>query len=113
MIIRGFDAISAAKGLRLPLGKYSEKSYRGFRLDLSVDEAYRLASQDQNLIFLDLDIENLSFEQLLRLSAALGAAAGKSCSQLKDQYESEGDDDRAAIFEALAKRWAVLKARAH
>ena len=113
MIIRGFDAISAAEKLRLPLGKYSEKSYRGFRLDLSVEEAYRLASRDQNLIFLDLDIQNLSIEQLLKLSVALGAEDGKSCIQLRDQFESEGDDDRAEIFDALAKRWAVLKAGAH
>lgn len=113
MIIRGFDAISAAKELRLPLGKYSEKSYRGFRLDLSVEEAYRLASRDQNLIFLDLDIQNLSIEQLLKLSEALGAEGGKTCIQLRDQFEFEGDDDRAAIFDALAKRWAALKAGAH
>ena len=75
--IRGFDAISAAQELTLPLGKYSEESYRGFRLDLSVEEAYRLAIEDQNLIFLELDIPNLSLEQLLKLSAALGAEPRK------------------------------------
>jgi len=113
MIIRGYDAISAAKELRLPLGKYSEQSYRGFRLDLSVEEAYRLAGRDQNLIFLEIDIRNLSLEQLLKLSAALGAERGETCAQLKDRFDFEGDDDRAAIFEAVARRWAELKSKSH
>jgi hypothetical protein len=113
MIIRGYDAISAAEGLRLPLGKYSEQHHRGFRLDLSVGEAYELASRDQNLIFLDLDIRTLSYEQLLKLSAALGAEIGKSCIQVRDEFESDGDDDRAAIFNALAQRWTELKSKSH
>ena len=52
MTIRGYDAIMAAKELNMPLGKYSAEPHRGFRLDLSVEEAGRLASIDQNLIFL-------------------------------------------------------------
>jgi len=113
MIIRGYDAISAARELELPLGKYSEQSYRGFRLDLSVEEAYRLASQDQNLIFLDLEVRNLSVEQLLKLSAALGARTGETCAQVRDKFELEGDDDRAAIFDAIDRRWAELKSKSH
>src|SRR5271157_5695282 len=113
MIIRGYDAISAAKELELAIGKYSERSYRGFRLDLSIEEAYRLAGQDQNLIFIDLDIPNLSLEQLLKLSAALGAEPGRSCTQVRDKFEFEGDDDRAAIFDAVAKRWSELKSKSH
>ncbi len=113
MTIRGYDAISAAKELKLPLGKYSEEFHRGFRLDLTVEEAYRLAGQDQNLIFIELDIPNLSFEQLLKLSAALGAEPGKSCIQVKDKFELEGDDDRADIFDAIAKRWSELKSKSH
>jgi hypothetical protein len=113
MIIRGYDAISAAKELKLPLGKYSEQSYRGFRLDLSIEEAFRLAEQDQNLIFIELDIPNLSLEQLLKLSAALGAEPGKSCTQVRDKFEFDGDDDRAAIFDAVAKRWSELKSKSH
>lgn len=111
--IRGYDAISAAKELKLPLGKYSEEHYRGFRLDLTVEEAYRLAGEDQNLIFIELDIPNLSIEQLLKLSAALGAEPGKSCTQVKDKFEFEGDDDRAEIFDAIAKRWSELKSKSH
>lgn len=113
MTIRGYDAISAAKELALPLGKYSEGSYRGFRLDLSIEEAYQLAGRDQNLIFLELDIPNLSLEQLLKLSAALGAEPGNTCTQLRDKFESEGDDDRASIFDAIAKRWSELKSKSH
>ena len=113
MIIRGYDAINAAKELKMPLGKYSEESYRGFRLDLSIEEAFRLAEQDQNLIFIELDIPNLSLEQLLKLSAALGAEPGKSCTQVRDKFESEGDDDRAAIFDAVAQRWRELKSKSH
>ncbi len=113
MIIRGYDAISAAKELKMPLGKYSEQSYRGFRLDLSIEEAYRLAGQDQNLIFIELDIPNLSLEQLLKLSAALGAEPGNSCIQVRDKFEIEGDDDRAAIFDAVAQRWRELKSKSH
>ena len=113
MTIRGYDAISAAEELKLPLGKYSEESYRGFRLDLSVEEAYQLASKDQNLIFLELDIPNLSLEQLLKLSAALGAEPGKSCTQVREKFKFEGDDDRAEIFDAIAKRWSELKSASH
>ncbi len=113
MTIRGYDAISAAKELSMPLGKYSEGSYRGFRLDLSIEEAARLASRDQNLIFLEIDIRNLSQEQLLKLSAALGARPGESCVQVRDKFEFEGDDDRAEIFEAIARRWSELKAKSH
>lgn len=113
MIIRGYDAISAARELRLPLGKYSEESYRGFRLDLSVEEAYRLACRDQNLIFLEVDIRDLSLEQILKLSAALGAEPGKSCTEIRDKFEFEGDDDRATIFDAIARRWAELKSKSH
>ena len=111
--IRGYDAISAAKELKLPLGKYSEESYRGFRLDLSVEEAYRLASEDQNLIFLELDIPNLSFEQLLKLAEAMGAEPGRSCTQVREKFQFEGDDDRAEIFDAIDKRWAELKSKSH
>ncbi len=113
MTIRGYDAISAAKELRMPLGKYSEGSYRGFRLDLSIEEAARLASADQNLIFLELDIRSLSQEQLFKLAAALGARPGESCVQVRDKFEFDGDDDRAAIFEAIAKRWSELKSKSH
>jgi hypothetical protein len=113
MVIRGYDAISAAKELALPLGKYSEESYRGFRLDLSVEEAYQLAAHDQNLIFLELDIPNLSLEQILKLSAALGAEPGNTCVQLRDKFATEGDDDRASIFDAVAKRWSELKSKSH
>ena len=113
MIIRGYDAISAAKELKLPLGKYSEESHPKFRLDLSVEEAYNLASRDQNLIFLELDIPNLSLEQLLKLSAALGAEHGKTCTQVRDKFDFDGDDDRAAIFDAIALRWAEVKSKSH
>ena len=113
MIIRGYDAISVAKELKMSLGKYSEQSYRGFRLDLSIAEAHNLAGQDQNLIFIELDIPNLSLEQLLKLSAALGAEPGKSCTQVRDKFEFEGDDDRAAIFDAVAQRWSELKSKSH
>jgi hypothetical protein len=113
MIIRGYDAISAAKELKLPLGKYSEEAHLGFRLDLSPEEAYNLAGQDQNLIFLNLDIPKLSLEQLLKLSAALGAKPGSTCTQVRDKFEFEGDDDRAAIFDAIARRWAELKSLSH
>jgi len=113
MIIRGYDAISAAQELEIPLGKYSEESYRGFRLDLTVEEADRLASVDQNLIFLELDIEKLSLEQLLKLSAALGAKPGETCIRVRDKFEFDGDDDKAAVFEAIAKRWSELKSKSH
>ncbi len=113
MIIRGYDAISAAKELNIPLGKYSEESYRGFRLDLSIEQAAQLASADQNLIFLELDIQSLSVEQLLKLAAALGAKPGESCAHVRDKFEFEGDDDRAAIFEAIAERWSELKSKSH
>ena len=113
MIIRGYDAISAAKELKMPLGKYSEESYRGFRLDLSIDEAAKLASADQNLIFLNLDIQDLSLEQLLKLAAALGARPGESCVQVRDKFEFEGDDDRASVFDAISKRWYELKSKSH
>ncbi len=113
MIIRGYDAISAAKELNLSLGKYSGESNRGFRLDLSIEEADELASQDQNLIFLDLDIQRLSIEQLMLLSAALGGKPWKSFAQLRDEFEDEGDDDRAEIFDAIEKRWVQLKSKAH
>jgi hypothetical protein len=113
MTIRGYDAISAAKELEMPLGKYSEKSYRGFRLDLSIEEAAQLASTDENLIFLELDIQKLSLEQLLKLSAALGAKPGQSCAQVRSKYESDGDDDRAALFDAIDKRWSELKSNSH
>jgi hypothetical protein len=113
MIIRGFDAISAAKELKLPLAKYSERSHPGFRDDLSIEEAYRFASQDQNLIFLEIDVRELSLEQILKLSAALGAGAGKTCIQVRDKFEREGDDDRASLFDAIAQRWAELKSKSH
>jgi hypothetical protein len=113
MIIRGYDAINAAKELKMPLGKYSEESYRGFRLDLSIEEAYQLAGKDQNLIFLELDIPNFSLEQLLKLSAALGAGPGNTCTQLRDKFDFDGDDDRASIFEAIARRWSELKSKSH
>jgi hypothetical protein len=113
MTIRGYDAITAARELKMPLGKYGEKSYRGFRLDLSIKEAAQLASSDQNLIFLELDVEKLSLEQILKLSAALGAKPGESCSQVRNKCESDGDDDRAALFDAIAKRWSELKSKSH
>lgn len=113
MIIRGYDAISAAKELKMPLGKYSEQSYRGFRLDLSIEEAARLALADQNLIFLDLDVQDLSVDQLLKLAAALGAKPGQSCAQVRDNFQIDGDDDRAALFDAIDKRWNELKSKSH
>jgi len=113
MIIRGYDAISAAQELKMPLGKYSEQSYKGFRLDLTIDEAAKLADADQNLIFLELDIQKLSLEQLLKLSAALGARPGESCVRVRDKFDSEGDDDNAAVFDAIAKRWSDLKSKSH
>ncbi len=113
MIIRGYDAISVAHELYLPLGKYSEQSHPGFRLDLSVDEAHQLASQDQNLIFLEIDLQKLSLDQLLRLSSVLGAELGKTCTQVRDYFAVQGDDDRAAIFDALSKRWAELRSKSH
>ena len=113
MIIREYDAITAAKELKMPLEKYSEESYRGFRLDLSIQEAIQLAGEDQNLIFFELDIQDLSPDRLLALAAALGAKPGESCAQLKDRFEFDGDDDRAAMFDAIAKRWAELKSKSH
>lgn len=113
MIIRGYDAISAAKGLDLPLGKYSEESNRGFRLDLSVEEADELAVVDQNLIFLDLNIHGLTVEELLTLSLALGGEPGKSFREISERFALEGDDDRAEIFLALDGRWADLKSKSH
>ncbi len=113
MIIRGFDAISAAKHLHMPLGKYSEQSHTGFRLDLSIKEADDLAIVDQNLIFLDLDISRLTVEELVALSVALGGKPGESFNELRDRFEMEGDDDRAEIFEAMARRWSELKLKSH
>jgi hypothetical protein len=113
MTIRGFDAINAAKQLHLPLGKYSEESHRGFRLDLSVEEARILAAMDENLIFLDLDINRLDMEGLLALSIALGGRPGQSLLELRNNFDLEGDDDRADIFDAMAKRWSALKLRSH
>jgi hypothetical protein len=113
MIIRGYEAINAARELEMPLGKYSEESCRGFRLDLTADEAARLASADQNLIFLELDIQRLTLEQLLKLAAALGAKPGESCAMVRDKFEVEGDDDMAVLFEAVAKRWSELKSKSH
>ena len=113
MIIRGYDAISAAKELDLPLGKYSEQSNRGFRLDLSIEEADEIAVEDQNLIFLDLRVQNLTVEQLVTLALALGGERGRSYSEIRDRFAREGDDDRAEIFGAIAKRWADLKSKSH
>ncbi len=113
MTIRGFDAISAAKELHRMLGKYSGDASRGFRLDLSVEEADELAAVDENLIFLDLDISGLEMEELVALSVGLGGEPGRSFSELRDKFEQEGDDDRAAIFDAMARRWAALKSRSH
>jgi hypothetical protein len=97
----------------LPLGKYSEESNRGFRLDLSVEEADALAGMDQNLIFLDLDMRRLNVEQLIALSVSLGGEPGESFKRLSNKFTREGDDDRAEIFEAMAKRWAELKMKSH
>ncbi len=113
MTIRGFDAISAAKRLDLPLGKYSAEDSRGFRLDLSVEEADELATIDENLIFLELDISRLKMEELVALSVALGGETGQSFAELRDKFESEGDDDRASVFDAMSTRWSELKARSH
>jgi len=113
MTLRGYDAISAAKNLGMPLGKYSEKSSRGFRLDLSVDEARSLAAMDENLIFLDLDVGRLAMEELISLSIALGGGPNESFAKLRDRFDREGDDDRAAIFGAMAKRWSELKSSSH
>lgn len=113
MTIRGFDAISAARRLDLPLGKYSGEASRGLRLDLSAEEAAKLASMDENLIFLELDISKLKMEELVALSVALGGEPGQSFVKLRDKFGSEGDDDKAAIFDAMSKRWSELKARSH
>ncbi len=113
MIIRGYDAINAARNLKRPLGKYSEESHRGFRLDLSIEEADRLASEDQNLIFLDLDVQRLGIEELFMLSDALGGEHDKSFAQLRDMYIQQGDDDRAEIFDDMAQRWSQLKSKSH
>jgi hypothetical protein len=113
MTIRGFDAISAARELHLVLGKYSGDASRGFRLDLSVEEADKLAVVDENLIFLELDISRLAMEELVALSVALGGEPGESFSELRNRSEKQGDDDRAAIFDAMAARWAELKSRSH
>ena len=113
VIIRGYDAINAAKNLKRPLGKYSEESHRGFRMDLTVEEADKLASEDENLIFLDVDVQKLGMEELLTLSAALGGGQGKSFAQLRDMCIQQGDDDRAAIFDDMAVRWSQLKSKSH
>ncbi|MFZ2446162.1 MAG: hypothetical protein WAW37_07390 [Syntrophobacteraceae bacterium] len=113
MTIRGYDAISVAKELHLPLGKYSGESSRGFRLDLSVEEADELATIDENLIFLDLDISGLKMEELVALSVSLGGEPGQSFTGLRNKFDALGDDDRAEIFDAMAKRWSELKARSH
>lgn len=113
MTIRGYDAISAAKELHLPLGKYSAESARGFRLDLSVEEADELAAMDENLIFLDLDIGRLNVSELIALSIALGGEPGESFKAVGERFEMDGDDDRADIFRAMATRWSELKARSH
>ncbi|MCE5334946.1 MAG: hypothetical protein LLG06_10180 [Desulfobacteraceae bacterium] len=113
MILRGYDAINTAKGLHLLLGKYSGESSRGFRLDVTVEEAGELAAMDQNLIFLDLNIERLSVDELVALSLALGGKPGQSFRQLRDRFAREGDDDRAAAYEAMMKRWTELKLRAN
>lgn len=113
MTIRGFDAISAARQLHLPLGKYSAESHRGFRLDLSIEEADRLAVLDENLIYLDLDINRLDMEGLIALSIALGGKHGQSFQELRDKFDLEGDDDRADVFEAMARRWSALKLKSH
>jgi len=113
MTIRGFDAINVAKELNLFLGKYSGESSKGFRMDLSVEEADALASMDENLIFLELDISSLSMEELVSLSVALGGEPGQSFLELQQKFDSEGDDDRAEVFDAMAKRWSEIKARSH
>ncbi|MEN6441300.1 MAG: hypothetical protein ABFD97_22255 [Syntrophobacter sp.] len=113
MTIRGFDAINVAKELHLLLGKYSGESSRGFRLDLSVEEADDLALVDENLIFLELEIGGLGIEELVMLSVALGGEPGQSFSDLRDRFNSLGDDDRAEIFDAMARKWSALKIRSH
>lgn len=113
MTIRGFDAISVARELELLLWKYSGESSRGFRMDLTVDEADELATIDENLIFLELDINRLKMEELVALSIGLGGEPGQSFMDLKDRFEQEGDDDKAEIFELMARRWSALKLRSH
>ena len=90
MTIRGFDAISAAKELHLLLGKYSEQSHRGFRLDVSVEDADELAVMDENLIFIDLDIDSLDMEGLAALSVALAL--------LKSRASGVGQGDTMAAI---------------
>ncbi len=113
MTLRGFDAINAAKELHLLLGKYSAESSRGFRLDLSVEEADNLALVDENLIFLELDIGNLGIEELVMLSVALGGEPGQSFPELRDRFSRMGDDDKAEIFDTMARKWNDLKTRSH
>ena len=113
MTIRGFDAISVAKELRLLLGKYSGESSKGFRMDLSVEEADELATVDENLIFLELDVNDLNIEELITLSVALGGEPGQSFSELRDRFDADGDDDRADVFNAMSKRWSELKFKSH
>ncbi len=113
MVLHGYDAIKAAKQLNLPLGKYSEESNRGFRLDLSIEEADDLAFEDQNLIFLDLDISRLGTDELINLAVSLGGIPGQSFSELRGLFEREGDDDRAEIFKAMENRWSELRSMSH
>jgi hypothetical protein len=82
-------------------------------LDLSVEEADRLAGMDENLIFLDLDVSSLKMEELVALSVALGGKPGQSFTELRDRFDIEGDDDKADIFDAMARRWSALKSKSH
>lgn len=113
MTIRGYDAFRAAKELRMPLGKYSEKSHLGSRLDLSVEDTDELAVVDEDLVFLNLDINSLGMDELIALSIALGGEPGQSLPELRDQYEQGGDDDRADVFDTMARRWSALKLKSH
>ncbi len=113
MVLHGYDAIKAAKQLNLPLGKYSEDSNRGFRLDLSIEEANALAFEDQNLIFLDLGINRLGTDELTDLAVSLGGKPGQSFNELRAIFEREGDDDRAEIFKAMENRWSELRTMSH
>jgi hypothetical protein len=68
---------------------------------------------DENLIFLDLEISGLNMEELVALSIALGGKPGQSFLELRDRFDLEGDDDRADIFDAMARRWSALKSKSH
>lgn len=113
MIIRGYDAISVAEKLNIPLSKYADPDEHDFRTDLSVEEAKRIAGKDENFIFVDLDIYKLTREQLVELASALGRLPDETFGSARERFDEEGEDDRAEVFCEIAERWTDVNPRIH